>query len=98
MRAKKKWLYRQENGAKSLRIVATLNGRRAFTLRRAVRSLTTLSRAVSRLAKFAKRHASGTRSRLGRVVIQRCNGPTGLVELRGIEPLTSAVRLQRSPI
>ncbi len=24
--------------------------------------------------------------------------PAGLVELRGIEPLTSAVRLQRSPI
>jgi hypothetical protein len=36
-------------------------------------------------------------------LLGRCHAPParlcfGLVELRGIEPLTSAVRLQRSPI
>jgi hypothetical protein len=40
------------------------------------------------------RHASGELSRSDRAAVT-C---AGLVELRGIEPLTSAVRLQRSPI
>ena len=42
--------------------------------------------------KSARREAHGTGEKWGE------EGVAGLVELRGIEPLTSAVRLQRSPI